>query len=156
MSIQIRRWRPDDSVAIHQLFHASVQQLAAEHYSAEQRAAWASPQLDLPFWQQRLAQTRPWIAEIEQRLAGFAELIPADSYIDCIYVHPDHAGRGVGSALLEHLLSEARSLGLRRLDVDVSETALPLFRKFDFAQLQPNRLERNGIELVNWRMQKQL
>lgn len=157
MKLAIRPYQPDDADAIHQLFHASVQQLTTAEYSQAQRNAWAPEQLDLHFWQQRLAETQPMVAVVsdkgEEKVAGFAELISNDAYIDCVYVHPDCAGQGVGRALLNHLLALARVDRLRQLEVDVSLTAMRLFEKVGFKKVRENHIERNGVTLTNWRMQ---
>ena len=46
--------------------------------------------------------------------------------------HPDQQGRGIGSALLRHLMQEAARLGARRLWCDARADAADFYRKFDF------------------------
>lgn len=51
--------------------------------------------------------------------------------------HPGHLRRGVGAALLEHVIAEARGLGLRRLSLETGsgpafEPALALYRRRGF------------------------
>ncbi|GAA1084116.1 GNAT family N-acetyltransferase [Nocardiopsis metallicus] len=45
-----------------------------------------------------------------------AELCGEEATIDTIAVHPDHQGRGIGTALLEALLVPLREAGVRTLD----------------------------------------
>ncbi|MBV9995707.1 MAG: GNAT family N-acetyltransferase [Caulobacteraceae bacterium] len=63
--------------------------------------------------------------------------------------HPDHLRRGVGAALLEHIIGEARARGYRRLSLETGggpafEPALALYRKRGFmdggpfAEYQPS------------------
>lgn len=156
MEIRLRPWQAEDSPAIHTLFHAAIAQLACADYSLEQRQQWAHPSLDLPFWQQRLEGTTPTVAVINGEIAGFVELIMDEAYIDCLYVHPDFARQGVGSILLQSVLNQALVARLPRLQVDVSLTAEPLFRRMGFTGLQENRHERGGVVLTNLRMEKQL
>lgn len=156
MEIRLRPWQPEDSPAIYALFHAAINQLACTDYSLEQRQQWAHPSLDLAFWQQRLASTTPTVAVINGEIAGFVELIMDEAYIDCLYVHPDFARRGVGKILLQSVLNQALIARLPSLQVDVSLTAEPLFRQMGFVGLQENRHERDGVVLTNLRMKKQL
>ncbi len=156
MNCKLRLWQPEDTPAIHALFHAAINQLASDDYSLAQRQQWAHPSLDLPFWQQRLAETRPTVALIDNRIAGFIELIMDEAYIDCLYVHPDFARMGVGSSLLQYSLNRALIARLPSLQVDVSWTAEPLFTRMGFVGLYENRYERNGVVLTNQRMEKQL
>ncbi|WP_337186413.1 GNAT family N-acetyltransferase [Phenylobacterium sp.] len=57
--------------------------------------------------------------------------------IKSMRVHPDHLGQGVGAAILEHILDEARRRGLGRLSLETGsgpafEAALALYRKRGF------------------------
>lgn len=52
--------------------------------------------------------------------------------------HPEHLRKGVGAAILEHIIAEARGRGLRRLSLETGsgpafEPALALYRKRGFA-----------------------
>ena len=154
--IKLRGWQPDDSEAICELFHAAVNTLASQDYSFEQRQQWAHPRLNTLFWQQRLAETRPVLLTVGDRIAGFVELIKEDAYIDCLYVHPDFARQGIGSLLLQQVLNQALIARIPTLTVDASLTARPLFEKAGFHVVQENRHPRNGVELINYRMEKRL
>ena len=156
MSLKLRPYKPADAAKIHLLFHASVHQLTHREYNAEQRQCWANNKLDGKFWKERLASTRPTVALINNDVAGFIELITDQAYIDCLYVHPIYAGRGIGEALLRHALHQADEKGIAVVSVDVSLTALPLFNRLGFKQVCQNQIVRDGVKLTNWRMEKQL
>ncbi len=52
--------------------------------------------------------------------------------------HPDYLRRGVAAALLEHIIAQARQLGLTRLSLETGsgpafEPALALYRRRGFA-----------------------
>ena len=72
--------------------------------------------------------------EADGRPAGFADLEP-DGHIDRFFVSADHQRRGVGRALLDALLAEARRLGLARVFTEASLTARPFFERHGFAVL---------------------
>jgi L-amino acid N-acyltransferase YncA len=88
----------------------------------------------------------PWIvAEVDGQFAGYAYLGPfrtraAYRYAveNSIYVAPGMQGRGVGRALLNALIGEARALGLRHVmgvisQSDTSDASLALHRALGFA-----------------------
>jgi GNAT superfamily N-acetyltransferase len=58
-----------------------------------------------------------WLAETERGLGGFAVLDPAGASVWALFVAPEAEGRGIGGALLDRLLAEARARGLRRLSL---------------------------------------
>lgn len=98
---------------------------------------------------------KPFIAIIENRVAGFIEL-DADGHIDCTYTHPDFQGKGVASALYKHLLAEARRRNIKRLYVEASLIAKPFFEHRGFSVVKKNAIQRNGVFLVNFSMEKYL
>lgn len=52
-----------------------------------------------------------WVAEVEQRMAGFASAY-RDGSIWALFVHPDFAGQGVGHALHQQMIAWLWSNGL--------------------------------------------
>jgi chorismate mutase/GNAT superfamily N-acetyltransferase len=52
----------------------------------------------------RLATDEVWVGQVGDDVAGYLRMTP--TWLDAFYVHPAHAGRGVGTALLE--LAKAR------------------------------------------------
>ncbi len=95
------------------------------------------------------------MALLDDRVVGFMELDP-DGHIDCAYTHPDFQGRGVASALYRHLLNRARARKMERLYVEASHHARPFLEHRGFSLLHRNRVDRNGVTLVNRTMELQL
>lgn len=137
------------------VFYQSVHGIDASLYSDQQKEAWAPSPINYEQWAKRLRIKQPWLALIEGRVAGFIEL-DADGHIDCTYTHPDYQGRGVASALYDALLIEAKNRGMQRLYVEASLTAKHFFEKRGFVDVKRNEIERGGIILVNFSMEKQL
>ena len=67
------------------------------------------------------------MAALDGAIVGFAEL-EGDGHLDTLYVHHEHQGRGIASALLDRIEAEARRLGMARLYTEASITAQPFFR----------------------------
>jgi ribosomal protein S18 acetylase RimI-like enzyme len=70
-----------------------------------------------------------------------------DGFIDDLYLVPSARGAGLGSALLDIALVEARRLGIRTLHLEVdaaNEGASHLYRKRGFAE--------NGRRLMSLRL----
>lgn len=143
------------SAEIADLFHQSVHAIDPALYTPEQQEAWAPTPPDYVRWSERLAFKRPFLAIVEERLAGFIEL-DADGHIDCLYTHPEYQGMGVASALYTHLEAEARSRQLSCLYVEASRVARPFFERRGFSLIRENEVQRGGTKLNNYRMEKTL
>ena len=95
----------------------------------------------------RTPDVRVWSAWFGDELAGVGALkalgdVAGKGYageVKSMRTHPDHLRRGVGAALLEHVIVEARARGYRRLSLETGsgpgfEAALALYRRRGFAQ----------------------
>jgi len=153
--MEIQTYSADKAREVADLFHQSIHAITPSLYSSDQKEAWAPTPVDYERWAERLNATKPFIALIEGRVAGFIEL-DADGHIDCTYTHPDFQGRGVASSLYERLLAEARVKNIDRLYVEASLAAKSFFEHSGFSLVKKNEVKRNGVTLVNFTMEKYL
>lgn len=63
-----------------------------------------SPDEVRAFLTQKLATDEVWVAEVDDVVVAYARM--TETWLDDLYVAPDHAGHGIGSALLD--LAKAR------------------------------------------------
>ena len=153
--MDIQTYSSERAREIADLFHQSVHAIDPSVYSPELKEAWAPTPVNYERWSERLNEKKPFIAVIENRVAGFIEL-DAGGHIDCTYTHPDFQGKGIASSLYEHLLEEAKSINIKRLYVEASLIAKPFFEHRGFSVVKKNEVQRNGASLVNFTMEKQL
>src|SRR5271166_3025194 len=155
MSVSLRPYVSADARRCADIFRSSIEELAAEDYDADQREAWASAADDEVAFAARLAGALTLIAVIDGAAAGFASLKGGD-VIDMLYVDPEFAGQRAGRALVDALTKLAAARGAKRLTVEASEVAKPLFERLGFAA-QKRNLVRVGDEwLANTTMTKSL
>lgn len=155
MSFSLRPFRPDDAPLLLDLFRDTVRRINRRDYSPDQIAAWASDDIDSTAWAARFAGRLVWIAQIDARIAGFADLEP-NGHLDRFFVSADHQRQGIGSALLVALLDTARQRGMARIHVDASITARPFFEAHGFVVTAPQRVTLRGVEFLNFRMERSL
>lgn len=140
-----------DLPAVLDLFRTSVHTLCRGDYSPAQLSAWAPEDLDEAPWARRLRCQTFLLAEEDGDLLGFASL--EEDYLDLLYVHPRHAHRGIGTVLCDAL--ERQCTG-RCITVHASLTARPFFAHRGYRTVEPHQVERRGVVLTNYLMEKEL
>ena len=91
------------------------------------------------------------VALIGGRIAGFADMDLTSGYLDRLYVHRDDQGKGVATALCDRLERENPS---ETYMVHASITARPFFEKRGYAVVCKQEVQRHGVWLVNYAMEK--
>jgi putative acetyltransferase len=154
--VEIRAYEPSDVADTLAVFTAAITQTAADDYSPEQIRAWAKPgQRDLSAWHAAMNARGSVVAMVDDAVVGFSD-VDRHGYIDMMFVSPHHARQGVARELLSCVEHRARAAGLSELTSDVSITARPFFERFGFAVVAEQRPMKDGVELTNYRMRKQL
>ena len=98
-------------------------------------------------------------ARIDGKIAGYAGMWQGcdEGHITNIAVHPEFRQGGIGSALLENLISHARSSGIGSMTLEVRKSNIPaqmLYRKFKFAEggfRKAYYADNNEDALIMWR-----
>ncbi len=153
--LQIEDYKVEDARAIADLYHAAVHAIEPTVYSEAQKEAWAPTPPDYIYWANRLAVKKPFVARVNQQIVGFMEL-EADGHIDCAYTHPDFQGKGIGTALYQHLETQAKKAKLTAVYVEASIIARPFFENQGFHYRQTNSIEKAGQTLTNFTLYKSL
>ena len=65
-----------------------------------------------------IADARCWVWEAEAAIQGFAALDADAASVWGLFVDPESEGQGIGRALLDQLVAEARSRGLTALTLE--------------------------------------
>ena len=149
--VQLRPYREGDCPALAALFTDTVHTVNAADYTPAQLDAWApAAGPDLQDWDQRFKDHITLVAEVEGRLAGFGDIDPAAGYLDRLYVHKDLQGRGVATALCNALEEAAAGPVVTHASV----TARPFFARRGYRVLRAQQVERRGVTLANYVMEK--
>lgn len=151
--MRLRRFHPNDTNEIAQLFLETVRRVNIRDYTPREVAAWAPDHIDVGALGRRLVDSFSIVAERDGAIVGFGNL-EESGHVDCLYVHADFPGQGIGSALLQKLEAAARESGKRRVFTEASITARPFFEKRGYAVLARQLVAVRGVELTNYRMEK--
>lgn len=93
----------------------------------------------------RTPEMTVWTVWIDSAVAGIGalkDLGDGTGELKSMRTHPDFLRRGVATALLEHIIAEARARGMRRLSLETGsgpafEPALALYRRRGFVDGEP-------------------
>jgi putative acetyltransferase len=154
-AVALRPYLPADAKRCAEIFRASIEELAAEDYDADQREAWASRADDEEAFGARLLGALTLLAVIDREVVGFASLKDGEE-IDMLFVDPEFARQGVGRALIEALTKLAQARGAKRLTTEASDVAKPLFERQGFAAQKRNLVRKGDQWLANTTMTKTL
>ena len=155
MSADLRPYTPADAGGLARIFHDAIRIGAAAHYTEAERRAWAPVCPSADAWRARLIGLWTLVAHGPDGPSGFMSLRP-DGYLDLAFVAPDRAGQGVGSALLHATETHARATAIPRLTTQASLAARGFFLRHGWLETAPQTVERGGVKLRNFRMEKWL
>ena len=148
--MKIRRYRPEDLTEILRLFYDTVHTVCTGEYTPAQLDAWADGHADEAHWDSSLRQHFSLVYLVDDRITGFGDIAP-DGYLDRLYVHQDYQRRGIAAALCDALEGAVNS---QKLTTHASLTAKPFFEKRGYIAVKEQQVERNGIWLTNFVMEK--
>jgi len=102
--------------------------------------AWTTEQ----FWSELAQPTRAYIVAEDDQIIGYGGvyLLPPDSDIQTIAVAPGAQGQGIGSAILDELMSIARDRGCTSMMLEVrsdNEAAMSVYQSRGFESLSHRR-----------------
>jgi len=129
--MKIRKATLDDTDQIRQLFYDTINNINILDYDSEQIKLWSSGHLKIDKWKKNISEQYFIVSESDGIITGFAS-ITEKGYLDFMYVHKDHQGKGIATKLLAELEKFAGSLELKEIWAQVSITARPFFRSKGF------------------------
>lgn len=147
--MEIRKYRPSDCREMAELFYQTVHHVNAKDYTRAQLDAWADGQVDLVEWDRSFQAHDTVVALEDGVIAGFGDM-DETGYLDRLYVHWEHQGRGIASAICGRL--EAAVSG--RVVTHASITARPFFEKRGYRVIRERQVERHGVWMTNFLMEK--
>ncbi|HIY16674.1 MAG TPA: GNAT family N-acetyltransferase [Candidatus Intestinimonas stercorigallinarum] len=147
----LRRYQSRDCPILARLFYDTIHTVNRRDYTQAQVDAWATGQVDLAAWDTSLSAHHTLVAEEGGVLLGFADMAE-DGYLDRLFVHKDHQGRGIATALCDAL---ERASAAPRFTTHASLTARPFFEGRGYRVVKAQQVERRGVLLPNFVMEKE-
>ena len=149
--MEIRTYQTGDWKEMAELFYDTVHTVNAKDYTAVQLDVWATGHVDGQAWESSFGEHDTRIAEEDGHIIGFADM-DENGYLDRLYVHKDYQGTGVASALCDCLEQAHKG---KIFTTHASITARPFFEKRGYRVKKKQQVERRGIFLTNFVMEKE-
>ena len=144
-----REYQTSDCKEITELFYSTVHTVNAKDYTKEQLDVWATEQVDLEKWNQSLQEHYSIVAIEDGVIVGFGD-IDKTGYLDHLFVHANYQGRGIATAICNQLEQVVKG----DITTHASITAKPLIEKRGYRVVKEQQVERQGIFLTNFCMEK--
>lgn len=145
----IREYRSLDCEILAELFYNTVHTVNVKDYTKEQLDVWATGTIDLEKWNQSFMEHYTLVAVDDEVIIGFGD-IDKTGYLDRLYVHSDYQGKRVATAICEQLEQAVQG----SIVTHASITARPFFENRGYKVVKEQQVERQGIFLTNFVMEK--
>lgn len=132
------------------LFYDTVHTVNAKDYTKKQLDVWATGKVDLEQWDRSFQAHYSVVATENGTIIGFGD-IDETGYLDRLYVHKDHQGKGVAAAICDKLEQAAKGT----IVTHASITARPFFERRGYRVIREQQVERQGILLTNFVMERE-
>lgn len=148
--MKLRKYQQSDCKVLAELFYHTVHTVNAKDYTEEQLNAWATGEVDLEKWNQSFQEHDSFVAVENGMIVGFGD-IDHTGYLDRLYVHADYQGQGIATAICDRL----EQMVEENITTHASVTARPFFENRGYHVIKEQQVERKGIFLTNFVMQKE-
>ncbi len=145
----IREYQTSDCKEIAELFYNTVHTVNAKDYTTEQLDVWATGEVDLEKWNQSLQEHYSIVAVEDEVIVGFGD-IDKTGYLDRLFVHANYQKKGIATAICNRLEQAVQG----DITTHASITAKAFFEKRGYKVVKEQQVERQGIFLTNFCMEK--
>ena len=146
----LRRYQSSDCETLAKIFYDTIHAINIRDYSQQQVDAWATGTVDLERWDRTMSQRCTLIAVEGDTIIGFGDMDDS-GYLDRLFIHKDYQGIGAATAICDALESNVKS---DRYYTHASITAKPFFEKRGYKVVKAQQIERRGVTLNNFVMEK--
>ena len=141
----------EDRAALPGLHTAAVEAFGPDGYDADEVQAWAKADDRSPDDYDVDAPDEHFTVAVRGgEIAGFGHVVLNAGEVHAVYVHPDHAGHGVGSTLLAELEGYARGRGLTALALHSSLNAVEFYELAGYERVDADETD-SGLAVVEMR-----
>lgn len=140
-----------DIPACADIFRRAVVELAPQLYTPRQVIAWSKSPENFGRFSSFILKPVTFVACCDNNVLGFSG-IEADGHIASLYVAPEYARQGVGTILVQQVISYAQTRSYAQLYTEASFFSRGLFLKFGFRVAFVEEVDYNGMHFKRSKM----
>lgn len=144
-----------DLQEMQEMYIETIKWVCKNDYSPLEIDAWVSGLNNVERWLKVIHAQFVLLAIIQNKIVGYGTLKDGN-YIDFFCVHKDFQRQGIADKVFNQLELEAKKENSKTITADVSITAKPFFDKKGFMIKAEQKNIRLGVELINYKMEKEL
>ncbi len=144
-----------DLAEMQKLFVETIQSVCKNDYNPNQINAWVSGAENTQRWIDVIEKQFVLLAIIENKIVGFGTL-KENNYIDFFFIHKDYQRQRIANKIFTELELEAKKNHSKIITSDISVTAKPFFEKKGFVVKMEQKNMVKGVEIINYKMEKEL
>ncbi len=153
--MHIRKLLDDEFEEVINLIYETVHHACKDDYTERELFAWAPDNFDRIKFQKALDGCYNTVMVDKNGIVGFLSM-EKDGYLNRLYTHKEHIGKGIATALLENAQNWAKRNGITEIRLDSSKTAEIFYLKSGFTECGVSVLAHNGVIFKNKTMHKYL
>ena len=153
--MDFRKATISDLKEMQEMYIETIKWVCKSDYNPLQINAWISGLNDTERWLKVIHTQFVLLALIDNKIVGYGTL-KNGNYIDFFCVDKDFQRQGIADKIFNQLEIEARKEHSKAITADVSITAKPFFIKKGFIIKAEQKNIRLGVELINYKMEKEL
>ncbi|SFD25831.1 GNAT family N-acetyltransferase [Flavobacterium phragmitis] len=153
--MDFRKATISDLTEMQELYIDTIKSVCKNDYNPEQIEAWIYGVNNKERWIEVIETQFVLLAIIGDKIVGYGTL-ENGNYIDFFYIHKDFQRKGIADKILAKLELEAQKQYSKIITSDISITARPYFEKKGYIVKAEQKNIRLGVELINYKMEKEL
>jgi putative acetyltransferase len=153
--MNFRKATISDLQEMQEMYIETIKWICKSDYNPLQINAWISGLDDTERWLKVIYSQFVLLAIDDDKIVGYGTLKDGN-YIDFFCVHKDFQRQKIADNIFNQLEIEAKKEHSKTITADVSITAKPFFEKKGFNTKAEQKNIRLGVELINYKMEKEL
>ncbi|MBF4506804.1 GNAT family N-acetyltransferase [Flavobacterium sp. JLP] len=153
--MDFRKATISDLAEMQEMYIETIKWVCKNDYTPLQIDAWVSGLNNTERWLKVIHNQFVLLALIENKIVGYGTLKDGN-YIDFFCVHKNYQRQGIADEIFIKLELEAKKENSKTMTADVNITAKPFFEKKGFIIKGEQKNIRLGVELINYKMEKEI